>query len=180
MMDNKYGPYLSCEAIPLSQQWLHSCWGRTLSGLGGGCRQAGGNCANCSYWSGARQWFSLKKGPYNVMPGGVEGLGERERERAKCSEHFCTNEDVHIIITISINIIMSERAEQLGGQDIKGHKTHFSINHLWAGNVKHLLPSVIHVWKRAAFFFSCYCRRWEILTVNTGTLVLACEWLVKW
>lgn len=48
------------------------------------------------------------------MPGGVEGLGEREREREKCSEHFCTNEDVHTIITISINIIMSERAEQLG------------------------------------------------------------------
>lgn len=42
-------PYLSCGAIPLSQHWLHSCWGRRLSGSGGGCRQAGGNCANCAW-----------------------------------------------------------------------------------------------------------------------------------
>lgn len=63
MIDSKHKgpPYLSCGAIPLSQQWLHSCWGRRLSGLGGGCRQACGNCANCSYWSSAQQWLRFKK-----------------------------------------------------------------------------------------------------------------------
>lgn len=33
--EHKGPPYLSCGAIPLSQHWLHSCWGRRLSELGG-------------------------------------------------------------------------------------------------------------------------------------------------
>lgn len=64
---------------PLPLLWSHPSLttvtsfmlGQNTLWTGRGCRQAGGNCAKCPYWSGARQWFSLKKGPYNVMPVGA-------------------------------------------------------------------------------------------------------------